>query len=58
MDFELDNETMVSAGLAVIEGLAVLWMMKYSGASFAWRIIAAIVSMIAGFFASKFVLSR
>ena len=58
MDFEFDTETMVALALAVIEGFIVLFMMKFSGTGIGWRIIAMLLSMVAGFFATRFVLSR
>ena len=58
MDFEFDMETIVSLGLALLEGIVVLVMMKFSGTGMGWRIIAALLSMVAGFFVTKLILSR
>ena len=54
----MDMETMVSIGMALLEGIFVLFMMKFSGTSFAWRIISAIIAVPVGFFATKFIISR
>ena len=58
MDFEMDMETLVAGGLAVVGGIVALFMMKFSGASFIFKIAAALGTMVLSFFVCKFIFNK
>jgi hypothetical protein len=58
MDFDFDQEWLLAIGMGLLEGFIVMFMMKYSGMSFGFRIFTALISVVAGTFVTKFIISR
>ena len=60
MDFELDEEWLVAAGMGLICGFAVLIMFKFGGVetSVGLKIMGLIGGFITGTVVSKFIFSR
>jgi len=58
MDFDLDQEWLLAIGMGILEGFIVLFMMKFSGMGMGFRIFSALISVVAGTFVTKFIISR
>jgi len=57
-DMDLDMETILAIALGVVCGFIALFVSKGSGAGFIWKLGTFVVSMVVGFYISRFILNK